>query len=215
MPHIATWKGPDGWRIFKTGTPLSEGGDGVAWRCTCPRGEPKTDGYPCAHLTTLFRSAREGRVSSRMVLTPAGERAAEACECITRAQERGEPEPRKEPQPEPEREGPARNRPCPCGSGRKYKKCHGAEGAEPLPAEPPTGGQPPAPPEPPEVPPEDPKEKRRRKRAENKAEREEIKVEKNKRLDEILARERAKDEARRKRDRARREKKKREKEGAK
>ncbi|MGH3744706.1 MAG: preprotein translocase subunit SecA, partial [Mycobacteriales bacterium] len=25
--------------------------------------------------------------------------------------------------------GPARNAPCPCGSGRKYKKCHGAPGA--------------------------------------------------------------------------------------
>ncbi|HEX7354305.1 MAG TPA: SEC-C domain-containing protein [Mycobacteriales bacterium] len=25
--------------------------------------------------------------------------------------------------------GPARNAPCPCGSGKKYKKCHGAPGA--------------------------------------------------------------------------------------
>jgi preprotein translocase subunit SecA len=25
--------------------------------------------------------------------------------------------------------GPARNAPCPCGSGRKYKRCHGAPGA--------------------------------------------------------------------------------------
>ena len=24
--------------------------------------------------------------------------------------------------------GPARNQPCPCGSGKKYKKCHGAPG---------------------------------------------------------------------------------------
>jgi preprotein translocase subunit SecA len=24
--------------------------------------------------------------------------------------------------------GPSRNGPCPCGSGRKYKKCHGAPG---------------------------------------------------------------------------------------
>ncbi|MER7474668.1 SEC-C metal-binding domain-containing protein, partial [Micromonospora sp. NPDC000018] len=22
--------------------------------------------------------------------------------------------------------GPSRNAPCPCGSGRKYKRCHGA-----------------------------------------------------------------------------------------
>ncbi|MGH3806107.1 MAG: SEC-C metal-binding domain-containing protein, partial [Pseudonocardiaceae bacterium] len=22
--------------------------------------------------------------------------------------------------------GPARNAPCPCGSGKKYKRCHGA-----------------------------------------------------------------------------------------
>ncbi len=28
-----------------------------------------------------------------------------------------------------------RNDPCPCGSGKKYKKCHGAPGAEPLPEE--------------------------------------------------------------------------------
>jgi len=27
-----------------------------------------------------------------------------------------------------------RNDPCPCGSGKKYKRCHGAAGAEPLPA---------------------------------------------------------------------------------
>jgi preprotein translocase subunit SecA len=26
-----------------------------------------------------------------------------------------------------------RNEPCPCGSGKKYKRCHGAPGAEPLP----------------------------------------------------------------------------------
>jgi preprotein translocase subunit SecA len=26
-----------------------------------------------------------------------------------------------------------RNEPCPCGSGKKYKRCHGAQGAEPLP----------------------------------------------------------------------------------
>ncbi len=28
-----------------------------------------------------------------------------------------------------------RNDPCPCGSGKKYKRCHGAAGAEPLPAQ--------------------------------------------------------------------------------
>jgi hypothetical protein len=26
-----------------------------------------------------------------------------------------------------------RNDPCPCGSGKKYKHCHGAPGAAPLP----------------------------------------------------------------------------------
>jgi preprotein translocase subunit SecA len=25
--------------------------------------------------------------------------------------------------------GPSRNAPCPCGSGKKYKRCHGAPGA--------------------------------------------------------------------------------------
>jgi preprotein translocase subunit SecA len=25
--------------------------------------------------------------------------------------------------------GPARNAPCPCGSGKKYKRCHGAPNA--------------------------------------------------------------------------------------
>jgi preprotein translocase subunit SecA len=29
--------------------------------------------------------------------------------------------------------GPSRNAPCPCGSGKKYKKCHGAPGSAPLP----------------------------------------------------------------------------------
>jgi len=27
---------------------------------------------------------------------------------------------------------PARNQPCPCGSGKKYKRCHGAPGSAPL-----------------------------------------------------------------------------------
>ena len=31
---------------------------------------------------------------------------------------------------------PGRNDPCPCGSGSKYKKCHGASGADPLPETP-------------------------------------------------------------------------------
>jgi uncharacterized protein len=31
---------------------------------------------------------------------------------------------------------PGRNDPCPCGSGKKYKKCHGAGGADPLPETP-------------------------------------------------------------------------------
>jgi len=32
-----------------------------------------------------------------------------------------------EPQQQPEPAGkPGRNDPCPCGSGKKYKKCHGA-----------------------------------------------------------------------------------------
>jgi preprotein translocase subunit SecA len=26
--------------------------------------------------------------------------------------------------------GPSRNAPCPCGSGKKYKRCHGAPGTE-------------------------------------------------------------------------------------
>ncbi|HNO64105.1 MAG TPA: SEC-C metal-binding domain-containing protein, partial [Thauera aminoaromatica] len=29
--------------------------------------------------------------------------------------------------------GPGCNDPCPCGSGKKYKKCCGANGAEPEP----------------------------------------------------------------------------------
>src|SRR5436309_10734565 len=41
------------------------------------------------------------------------------------------------------RSKPGRNDPCPCGSGRKFKKCHGASGAKGMrttktkPAEPP------------------------------------------------------------------------------
>ncbi len=41
------------------------------------------------------------------------------------------------------REKIGRNDPCPCGSGKKYKKCHGA--AAPPPSTPPAGGRPAAP----------------------------------------------------------------------
>ncbi len=42
-----------------------------------------------------------------------------------------------EPDPQPKaprqvEKKPGRNEPCPCGSGKKYKKCHGAPGAPPL-----------------------------------------------------------------------------------
>jgi len=44
--------------------------------------------------------------------------------------EGGEEEPGHEAQPEPATPAPpqkiGRNDPCPCGSGKKYKKCHGA-----------------------------------------------------------------------------------------
>ena len=35
------------------------------------------------------------------------------------------------PAPRHVEKGPGRNDPCPCGSGRKFKKCHGAPGAQP------------------------------------------------------------------------------------
>jgi preprotein translocase subunit SecA len=38
----------------------------------------------------------------------------------------GEASKRAKPQPEKAQTGPGRNDPCPCGSGKKYKKCHGA-----------------------------------------------------------------------------------------
>jgi preprotein translocase subunit SecA len=49
-----------------------------------------------------------------------------------RANEEGKPEPKPE-QKTMVREGPkvGRNDPCPCGSGKKYKKCHGAAEANP------------------------------------------------------------------------------------
>jgi preprotein translocase subunit SecA len=42
-----------------------------------------------------------------------------------------EPPPRQAPRPEPAfatnpYAGVGRNEPCPCGSGKKFKKCHGA-----------------------------------------------------------------------------------------
>jgi hypothetical protein len=41
------------------------------------------------------------------------------------ATNRGDDSPRKA-QPAHAATGPGRNDPCPCGSGKKYKKCHGA-----------------------------------------------------------------------------------------
>jgi hypothetical protein len=48
------------------------------------------------------------------------------------AAEEEEAEPEEAKAPEAPSSKPGRNDPCPCGSGKKYKKCHGAPGAAPL-----------------------------------------------------------------------------------
>jgi len=108
-------------------------GDKIAWRCTCERGEPGTDGYPCRALVRFWASMRaKSRPPAEMKFTQAGADACIAeCKCLRRrgaalVREQIAAKPPNVPAPT------GRNRPCPCGSGGKYKQCCGAaaEGAQ-------------------------------------------------------------------------------------
>jgi SEC-C motif len=77
----------------------------------------------CAPHDAAARAANAARIAHARESNPAGWRAIDkAAMRINKL-----PEPRFAPQP-PRIVGetPARNDPCPCGSGKKYKRCHGA-----------------------------------------------------------------------------------------
>ena len=84
--------------------------------------EESREGFCAAH-DAAARALNAARIAQARASNPAGWRAIDkAAMRINRL-----PEPRFAPQP-PRIVGdaPARNDPCPCGSGRKYKRCHGA-----------------------------------------------------------------------------------------
>jgi hypothetical protein len=84
--------------------------------------EEAREGF-CAPHDTAARATNAARIAHARESNPAGWRAIDkAAMRINKL-----PEPRFAPQP-PRivRDAPARNDPCPCGSGKKYKRCHGA-----------------------------------------------------------------------------------------
>jgi hypothetical protein len=99
----------------------------------CPACKGLTFGFPtdleearkgmCAAHDARARAINQARIAHAREFNPAGWRAIDkAAMRINKL-----PEPTFAPQP-PRLVGdaPARNDPCPCGSGRKYKRCHGA-----------------------------------------------------------------------------------------
>jgi len=99
----------------------------------CPACMGLTFGFPsdleearkgfCAPHAAQAREVNQARIARALESNPAGWRAVDkAAMRINKL-----PEPTFAPQP-PRIVGdaPARNDPCPCGSGRKYKRCHGA-----------------------------------------------------------------------------------------
>lgn len=99
----------------------------------CPACEGKSFGYPssleqakeslCDPHTASASAVNMARLARARASNPAGWRAVD--KAVMRINDL--PEPSYAPQP-PRVVGrtPARNEPCPCGSGRKYKRCHGA-----------------------------------------------------------------------------------------
>lgn len=59
-----------------------DGGTGVIWTCTCPRG---FDVIPCRHLRLIFDGARAGTLPPQLRLTYEGRRAATRCGCLKNA----------------------------------------------------------------------------------------------------------------------------------
>lgn len=76
----------------------------------------------CGAHKAAARAISAARLAHARASNPAGWRA------IDKAAMRinNQPEPTFAPQPPRRATAPARNEPCPCGSGRKYKRCHGA-----------------------------------------------------------------------------------------
>lgn len=62
-----------------------DGGTGVIWTCTCPRG---LDVIPCRHLRLIYEGAKEGALPKQLKLTADGARAAARCGCLNKANER-------------------------------------------------------------------------------------------------------------------------------
>jgi hypothetical protein len=211
MTLLGTWGGETPWEIYRTGTPLDEDGDGVIWRCTCPRGEPmgsaeanEDAGYPCKHLRSIWAHACEqGVYDPHVNWTPEGVELGRSCRCRSAEPIALRFGPPIERPPEVPEFGAALNKPCPCGSGRKFKKCEGfgpnrPDGpAHPL-LQPPelVGALPPVPPAPP---PATPEEQKRREKAERKAKRDEAKAKKSAEIAAILERVHAEEERKRQR----------------
>ena len=98
----------------------------------CPACQGNTFGFPSgldraiSSMCSAHRAAADAEHTIRLARArdsnPAGWRA------IDRAAARvsGSPEPSFAPQPKRAMQSVARNEPCPCGSGKKYKRCHGA-----------------------------------------------------------------------------------------
>jgi len=99
----------------------------------CPACGGLTFGFPtgleqarkgmCTEHDARARAINQARIAHAVEFNPAGWRAVDkAAMRINKL-----PEPRFAPQPPRiAGDGPARNEPCPCGSGKKYKRCHGA-----------------------------------------------------------------------------------------
>jgi len=206
MGLAGVWGGDKPWELHVYGEPKTAGGDGRKWECSCPKGIPGTDGYPCGHILDAWEHAEQGLLSNSYNWTAYGEQLADDCRC-----QKGKAPPvvlrRMAPKERPAPPvGPSRNKPCPCGSERSedgnpilFKYCHALPPDQrPLEARP-WSGDTWAPPPPPTFTPEEEKEIKRGKRRIAKKEAAE---ERRKVIDAILDRVRAQDEARRARRRA-------------
>ncbi|MDQ3265777.1 MAG: preprotein translocase subunit SecA [Myxococcota bacterium] len=103
-----------------------------------PKQEYKREGY--AGFIRMLSSIKETFVSQLMRVQPR-DQAEEAARLQRQMQQKqkqmmesragADGTPERKQRAAPAREGPkvGRNDPCPCGSGKKYKKCHGAEAA--------------------------------------------------------------------------------------
>ncbi|MGH2841607.1 MAG: SEC-C metal-binding domain-containing protein, partial [Solirubrobacteraceae bacterium] len=87
-----------------------------------PSGLEQAQEHLCAGHVAAAKQVRLDRLARARASNPAGWRA------IDKAAARisGEQEPMFAPVPKRTVQSISRNDPCPCGSGRKYKRCHGA-----------------------------------------------------------------------------------------